>query len=72
MEILHNTFTNNSFDYLKSKQFDVFLLVKNKVTRDVMIRSDIGVSEVTRILLKEQGKKSEGWSVTHKEQNFHS
>ena len=61
MEILHNTFTNNSFDYLKSKQFDVFLLVKNKVTRDVMIRSDIGVSEVTRILLKEQGKKSEGW-----------
>ena len=61
MEILHNTFTNNSFDYLKSKQFDVFLLVKNKVTRDVMIRSDIGVSEVTRIWLKEQGEKSEGW-----------
>ena len=72
MEILHNTFTNNSFDYLKSKQFDVFLLVKNKVTRDVMIRSDIGVSEVTRILLKEQGKKVRDGSVTHKEQNFHS
>ena len=52
MEILHNNFANNSFDYLQSKQIEVFLLVKNKVVREVMIRNDLSVSEVMKIILE--------------------
>ena len=52
--ILKNSFSNQDFEYLWSKDLKVFLMVQHQKTKEVSIRSDLSMEEVKKILLKKQ------------------
>ena len=57
-DLLGNVYTNRDFAYLQSKSLDVCIIVKDKATKKVTIKSTLHVSEIQRILEKEVGENA--------------
>ena len=54
-DLLDNVYTNRDFEYLKSKSLEVCIIVKDKLTQKVAIKSTIDVSEALKMLEKAGG-----------------
>ena len=57
--LLDNAYTSRDFEYLKSKSSDVCIIVRNKVTKKVAIKSTLPLAEVQKMLAKEMGSALE-------------
>ena len=57
--VLDNAYTSRDFEYLKSKSSDVCIIVRNKVTQKVSIKSTLPLADVQKLLSKEMGSELE-------------
>ena len=55
VDLLDNAYTNRDFEYLKSKSLDVCIIVRNRATNKVSMKSTLPMGEVQKILFKECG-----------------
>ena len=69
--VLENAYTARDFDYLKSKGLDVAIVVRDRDSEKVSVRSNIPVVEVLSLLKKEYGSsKKDNWVTPNQRMNF--
>ena len=50
--ILDNAYTNRDFEYLKSKNVEVCIIIQHKVTKEISLRSSVPLIDVKSMLQK--------------------
>ena len=69
--ILDNAYTNRDFEYLKSKNVEVCIIIQNKVTKEISMRSSVPLIEVKDMLQKtDRDKEQSQWVSEHQRKYF--
>ena len=69
--ILDNAYTNRDFEYLKSKNVEVCIIIQNKVTKEISMRSSIPLIDVKYLLQKTDCDKEQSqWVSEHQRKYF--
>ena len=57
--ILDNAYTNRDFEYLKSKNVEVCIIIQHKVTKEISMRSSVPLIDVKSMLQKTDRDKEQ-------------
>ena len=69
--ILDNAYTNRDFEYLKSKNVEVCIIIQNKVTKEISMRSSVPLIDVKSMLQKtDRDKEQSQWVSEHQRKYF--
>ena len=64
--ILDNAYTNRDFEYLKSKNVEVCLIIQLKLTKEISLRSSVPLIDVKSMLQKADRDKEQSLWVSEK------
>ena len=69
--ILDNAYTNRDFEYLKSKNVEVCIIIQHKVTKEISMRSSVPLIDVKSMLQKtDRDKEQSQWVSEHQRKYF--
>ena len=69
--ILDNAYTNRDFEYLKSKNVEVCIIIQHKVTKEISLRSSVPLIDVKSMLQKtDRDKEQSQWVSEHQRKYF--
>ena len=69
--ILDNAYTNRYFEYLKSKNVEVCIIIQHKVTKEISMRSSVPLIDVKSMLQKtDRDKEQSQWVSEHQRKYF--
>ena len=69
--ILDNAYTNRDFEYLKSKNVEVCLIIQLKLTKEISLRSSVLLIDVKSMLQKADLDKEQSlWVSEHQRKDF--
>ena len=68
---MDNAYTNHDFEYLKSKNVEVCIIIQHKVTKEISLRSSVLLNDVKSMLRKaDRDKEQSLWVSEHQRKDF--
>ena len=68
--ILDNAYTNRDFEYLKSKNVEVCIIIQHKVTKEISMRSSVPLIDVKSMLQKADRDKNNLFGCQNTKENI--